>query len=99
MSKITIQRKHTLPVQEVRSHIEKLAERLSKTLDASFKWDGDQLKFKRTGASGGISFDQSQVDVSVELGLLLRPLKGQIAKAIDEYLDEYLAKGEPLRLG
>jgi putative polyhydroxyalkanoate system protein len=90
MSKIVILRKHALPLDEVRTHIEALAEKLGKTLDASYEWQGDELNFKRKGATGKISFDEKQVDMSVELGLLLRPMKGQITKAINEYLDEYL---------
>lgn len=90
MPTIAIQRRHTLPPDEVRSHIEALAERLSETLDASYEWQGDRLDFKRKGASGKISFDESRVDVSVQLGLLMRPLMGQISRAINGYLDEYL---------
>lgn len=91
MSKILIERQHNLGRDAARAQAQQLAERLAKQYDISYRWEGDTLKFRRTGAEGAIVVDEDTVRVSLKLGLLLSPLSGTIKREIEEALDKRLA--------
>lgn len=91
MPTIRISRKHHLPHDAVRSQVEKLAGELQKQLDASYQWDGDTLRFSRSGASGAIEVKKDSVEVEVKLSMLLSPFKGKVEQAVSDYLDKGLA--------
>jgi putative polyhydroxyalkanoate system protein len=90
MASISIQRSHQLSLSEAKERVTQLAESLEKDLDARWRWQGDELRFERTGASGVVRVASAQVDVEVQLGLLLRPLKATITARIHERLDSLL---------
>jgi putative polyhydroxyalkanoate system protein len=90
MASISIQRPHQLSLSEAKGRVTQLAESLEKDLDAKWHWQGDELRFERTGASGTVRVGSGQVDVVVNLGLLLRPLKEKITARIHERLDSLL---------
>jgi putative polyhydroxyalkanoate system protein len=84
MANIHIKRTHTLPREVVRARVEELARDLKKKLDADYVWDGDSLRFKRSGASGSIDMGDGFVELKIKLGMLLSPMKGKIERSIDE---------------
>jgi putative polyhydroxyalkanoate system protein len=91
MASIHIQRAHELPLQTLRADIAALAETLQEQLQAEFIWEDDEtLSFARKGASGRIHVDARQIDVEIDLGLMLKPLRGRVEQAVNEYLDEHL---------
>jgi len=90
MASIAIQRRHQLGRKRVRALVRELAQTLEQELDATCHWHGDELRFERTGASGRVKVADDQVRIDVELGLLLRPMKGRIAAQINERLDDLL---------
>jgi len=91
MATISIKREHHLSADEVREHVEELAQKLAQELEASYQWDGDVLRFKRTGASGVIEIRDNELWVEVELSMMLRPFKSKIERSINDYLDESIA--------
>lgn len=88
MATIDVRRKHSVGKDGARAAAEEIAGRMEKQLGGNFHWDGDALKFKRSGASGEIHVADDEVRVSVDLGLMYRPMKGMIEGKINEYLDE-----------
>ena len=91
MASIHIQRAHDLPLQTLRRDIATLAEALQEQLQAKFAWEDEEtLSFARKGASGRIHVDARQIDVEIDLGLMLKPLRGRVAQAVNEYLDEHV---------
>jgi putative polyhydroxyalkanoate system protein len=90
MATIHIKRKHQLDHETVKNEVQNLADKLSKELAASYKWQGDRLVFKRSGASGHIDISGNEVDVEIKLSMLLTPLKGTVEKTVTNYLDERL---------
>lgn len=91
MSKIHIKRSHKLSRDEARARVEDIAKDLKKKLDADYAWKGDSLKFKRTGASGSIDVGDDFIDINIELGMLLSPMKGKIEKSIKDHMKVALA--------
>lgn len=90
MSKILVERQHSLGREGARDQAQRLAERLAEQYDVSYHWKGDTLEFRRTGATGSIAVDETKVRVSLKLGLLLSPLSGTIKREIEEALDKRL---------
>ncbi len=90
MATIDIQRTHSLGKDKARAAAELVAERLKEKIDATYRWDGDDLRFERSGAKGRIHVTDSTVRLEIDLSLVLRPLKGKIEEKAHKYLDEYL---------
>ncbi|WP_342243687.1 polyhydroxyalkanoic acid system family protein [Pseudomonas sp. OTU5201] len=90
MSRIHVERFHSLGHEAVREKAEKLAERLAREYDVRYQWRGDTLEFKRSGAEGAIEVSSAKVRVEVKLGLLLSAMSGSIKREIEKALDEYL---------
>lgn len=91
MSTIVVERQHQLGRAGAREKAQQLAERLAQQYDVSYRWAGDTLEFRRTGAQGSIVVDDTHVRVSLKLGLLLSALGGTIKTEIENALDKYLA--------
>jgi len=91
MPNIRIKRRHDMPRDEVKRHVDRLADDLKERLQAECRWQGDSLCFTRSGASGQIDVTDDSVTVDVKLGLLLAPFKDSVETAVREYLDENLA--------
>ena len=76
--------------EAARREVEDIARQLKDRLQVSYHWHGDQLHFERSGADGRIDVTEDTVDVDIELGLMLSPMKGMIQKQVEEYLDSRL---------
>ena len=74
--------------EDARKAAEKIAEDIGEKIGASYRWDGDDLRFERSGASGSIHVSDDEVRVQVKLGLMLRPLRGTIESKIRSYMAE-----------
>lgn len=90
MATIDIKRTHALGKEKARAAAQQVAERLKDKIDATYHWDGDDLRFERTGAKGRIAVSATEVRIEIDLSFLLRPLKGKLEDKAKQYLDEYL---------
>lgn len=87
MSVIDITRRHTLDHSHAVKAADDLAKSLSRRFDLDYKWDGDKLHFKRSGAKGELTVNPEIIHVHLELGMMLRPFKARIEKEIHDQLD------------
>lgn len=90
MARITVERPHNLGLEAARAKAEQLAERLASEYDVRYRWAGNTLEFKRSGADGSIEVAADQVRVRLNLGLLLSALGGSIKAEIERTLDQSL---------
>ena len=90
MAKINVERSHNLGREVAREKAEQLAERLAREYDVRYRWAGDTLEFKRSGADGRIEVAEDSVKVQLNLGLLLSAMSGSIKREIEEVLDKSL---------
>ncbi len=90
MAQIDVRRRHNLGKEKARETAESLARELEDRLDARYRWDGDVLVFERKGAKGRLAVTEDEVHLTIELGLVLRPMKGTIERHVTAYLDERL---------
>ncbi|MGO1460724.1 MAG: polyhydroxyalkanoic acid system family protein [Marinobacter sp.] len=90
MSVIDVHRAHTLDKDHARDAAEALARDLSSQFDLDSQWEGDHLKFKRSGVKGYLNITANDLHVHLELGMLLRPFKAKIESEIHSQLDQVL---------
>lgn len=98
MANIHITRKHNLSHKKAREKVEEIAKDLQGKLGASYHWEGDSLRFHRSGASGSIDVGKDVVEVNVKLAMLLAPMKGIIENSIHDGFDVALAESDDSRL-
>ena len=91
MARIDIQRDHHLDTAQARAVVDKVAARLGEKFGTASRWEGDTLRFERSGVKGSITLEPALVRVQAELGMLLSPMKGMIEQEIRHKLDENFA--------
>jgi putative polyhydroxyalkanoate system protein len=92
MANIHIKQQHDLTHDEARKRVEEIARDLRKKLNVDYHWEGDFLRFQRSGASGSIAVGSDFIELKVKLGMVLAPMKGKIEQSIRQNL--HLALGE-----
>ncbi|MBX9913117.1 MAG: polyhydroxyalkanoic acid system family protein [Pseudomonadaceae bacterium] len=90
MARINVERPHSLGLSGARAKAELLAVRLASEYDVRYRWVGDNLEFKRSGADGVIAVTDERVRVELNLGLLLSAMGGSIKREIEKTLDDSL---------
>ena len=90
MSVIDIHRAHSLDKEHAREAAETLAKDLSEQFDVNYQWEGDLLKFKRSGVKGQLDISENDLHIRLELGLMLRPFKSRIEQEIHSQLDQII---------
>ncbi|PIE44180.1 MAG: poly(3-hydroxybutyrate) depolymerase [Gammaproteobacteria bacterium] len=87
MSVIDIQRHHTLDHEHAIETADKLAKSLADRFDLDYAWQGDTLSFSRVGLKGKMTVEPETIYINLQLGILLRPLKGKLEREIHSHLD------------
>ncbi|MBO6850123.1 MAG: polyhydroxyalkanoic acid system family protein [Marinobacter sp.] len=91
MSVIDVHRAHSMDKAHARQAAETLAEDLSKQFDVNYQWEGDVLRFKRSGVKGQLNITHNDLHIRLELGMLLRPFKSRIEQEIHSQLDQIIS--------
>ena len=84
MSNIHMKYKHALGPQETRDRVEEIAKELKREYKIDYAWKGDRLLFRRSGAAGNLDLRDGLIELDINLGLVLSPLKGKIEQAIKQ---------------
>lgn len=82
MAVIDIRRRHGRSVEDAKAAVERVAAAIGREYGISHRWDGDALRFSRTGVAGKISVENQDVHVRAELGFLMATLKPVIEREI-----------------
>lgn len=88
MSEIVIRRAHGLTPAKAKKAAEKVAQQLDEKFELHHEWDGQMLRFKRSGVSGELELHKHEVELRVRLGFLLFALKPTIEREIHKFFDE-----------
>lgn len=90
MANVHMVRPHNLGKEQALEAAKKVADRLRDKAQINYTVEGDVIRFSRTGAKGTLKVSETEVEVDVEIGLALRPMKGLIESKMGEYFDRYL---------
>ena len=87
MPKIDIRRAHNYSLHKAKNAVKKTAAAMAEKFDIQSSWSGNTLNFSRSGVSGAIHVNATEIHVVAELGFLLGMLKPAIEREIEERLD------------
>ncbi len=97
MPKIQIAQTHQLPLSQVKTYIDQLSRDLGAKYDLKSSWISDtEAKVERSGVSGSIKLEPTQVTIHLDLSFALTPVKGMIESKIR---DELKKLGTPANIG
>jgi putative polyhydroxyalkanoate system protein len=91
---IVVGRHHDLGLAKAKRLAETIARQLQDDYGGSYTWKGNDLHFRRIGASGRVTVTKDDFEVRVELGFLLTPLTARIEREIHTFCDEHLGEAE-----
>lgn len=88
MPKISISKPHSLTPVVIKQRLVDLGAKLTEKYQAKTSWDGDKsMNVKGPGVEGKLTISDNKVDVNLDLGFLLSPMKGKIEEAITKELE------------
>jgi putative polyhydroxyalkanoate system protein len=87
MSEIHLHRKHKLGLKKAREAAQKVADELAESFDMESEWDGNALRFSRSG----VTVSKDQVVLDAKLGFLLAAFKPRIEERLEKDFDRYFA--------
>ncbi len=91
MPKFTIERSHSLSVDEAKQRLQALSDKLASKYGLSSQWkSATEAEVKGTGATGKITCSADKVSVFIDLSFALTPLKGKIEEKVGRELDRAL---------
>lgn len=99
MNSIEIRRPHALAHVAAIKLVQSIAEDLAEQYDAEYEWDGDSLRFKRSGIKGAIHILPKEVHLRAELGFFFIPLRSTIEAHIIKFLDDHAMSDDPEATG
>ena len=85
---IHVRRQHDVGLAAAKRLAETMPHELQADHGGTYSWKEDEHVFRRPGATGRVAVTKSDVDVTVDLGLLLTPLRSRIEREIRTFLDE-----------
>lgn len=90
MAAIDLRRQHGMSREEALAGADRLAAELRRNYDLNYQWEGNHLRFKRSGASGWLKVEAETISIHLELGFLLRAFKGRIEQEVSKNLDDFV---------
>ena len=97
MPDIDIKRAHNLGLKAARAAADRMAEHLGRKFGLEGDWKGNVLSFERPGVTGSLAVDDKDLRLTVNLGFLLKAMRGSIEGAVQEELDKLFAKAPSAR--
>jgi putative polyhydroxyalkanoate system protein len=89
MSTIELKRDHVLGLRKAKVAAERVAAEMERDFGMTSQWEGNVLRFTRTGVSGELVVGKSHVELHAKLGFLLAAFKHRIEEQVHRNFDEY----------
>jgi putative polyhydroxyalkanoate system protein len=71
MSEIKIVQEHSLSPEQARSAAQQVAQRISAEYGLECKWEGDVLRFGRSGVEGALTLEDQRAALRIRLGFFM----------------------------
>lgn len=85
MSEISIVQEHNLSAEQAREAAQQVAQRIAAEYGLACKWDGDVLRFERSGVEGALSLEGQRAALRIRLGFFMAAFASAIeAKVADK---------------
>ena len=92
MADINIVQQHKLTAVKAREAAQQVADKLALESDLACAWDGDVLRFARSGVDGSLTLEKEQAQLHIKLGFMLSAfastIEGKIAEKMRKVFTE-----------
>jgi putative polyhydroxyalkanoate system protein len=90
MADINITRAHSLGLDDGRTAVGRVAQKLEEKLGVEAQWNDNTLQFDGQGADGHIEVEADAVHIAINLSAFLHPMRGRVKAEAEDYLDRHL---------
>jgi len=84
MADISITQQHSLSPDAARGAAQKVADKLAGEYGLNCKWDGNILRFDRSGVEGSLALEERQAQLRIKLGFLMAAFASTIEQKVAE---------------
>ncbi|MDQ4628059.1 polyhydroxyalkanoic acid system family protein [Janthinobacterium lividum] len=92
MADINIVQQHKLTAEKARQAAQQVADKLAQEYDLACAWDGDVLRFERSGVDGSLTLEKEQAQLQIKLGFMLSAFASTIEGKIAEKMRKVFAE-------
>jgi putative polyhydroxyalkanoate system protein len=91
MADINIVQAHSLAPEQARAAAQQVADKLAEQFELDCRWDGDVLRFGRSGVNGSLALRPSEAQLQIALGFLYGAFSSQIEARVAEKMRKVFA--------
>ena len=91
MADINIVQEHNLAPEQARAAAQQVADKLAEQFELECRWDGDVLRFERSGVNGTLTLQAQQAHLQIALGFLFSAFSAQIEGKVVEKMRRVFA--------
>jgi putative polyhydroxyalkanoate system protein len=92
MSDIHMIKHHSLSMDAARALVQKAADGLAEEYNLVSDWRGNTLVFERSGVRGAMEVLDTEIQLDITLGFLLKPFRQRFVDNIERNFDHLLAE-------
>ena len=92
MADINIVQQHKLTALKAREAAQQVADKLAQEYDLACAWDGDVLRFERSGVDGSLTLEKEQAQLHIKLGFMLSAFASTIEGKIADKMRKVFAE-------
>ena len=88
MADISIVQAHSLTPKKARDAAQRVADKIAQDYDLECVWDGDILRFERSGVEGSLTLEKRQAQMHIKLGFLYSAFSSRIESKVAESMQK-----------
>ncbi|MCC6069855.1 polyhydroxyalkanoic acid system family protein [Massilia sp. GCM10020059] len=91
MADISIVQAHSLTPERARAAAQEVADKIAREYGLACKWEGDVLRFERSGVHGALTLGAQQAAMEINLGFLMGAFAPSIRAKVAEKMQKVFA--------
>jgi putative polyhydroxyalkanoate system protein len=91
MADIRIVQAHRLSSEQAREAAGKVADKLARDYDLACNWEGNVLRFERSGVQGALTLHEQKAEMRIQLGFLMGAFSSAIEAKVAERMQTVFA--------
>jgi putative polyhydroxyalkanoate system protein len=88
MADINIVQAHSLAPEQARAAAQQVADKLAEQFELACRWDGDVLRFERSGVNGALTLHPHQAQLQIALGFPMSLMADMVKAKVSEKMQK-----------
>lgn len=89
MANLVFERTHALDIADARQAARRVADEMTRKYDMRCAWEGDVLRFERSGVRGTMTVQSDCIQLDARLGALLSAFRPRIQAQLEQNFAQY----------